>query len=194
MNPARSLVRAAAAAVLSTATHAALAQSPDPRLREVIYDPKAVIDVAVKRGVVTHILLGADEAITDVGTGLGADCTKAEAVWCIAAQAGGRNIFIKPKSGASAANNLAVVTDKRTHSFRLVVLPDGDAKPPVYRLVVRAPVVRTAAAAKPVPLEYPPIAATPHAAEPSPEELIAARLQAGPEVVNSSYSLASGKD
>ena len=56
-----------------------------------------------------------------------------------AAQPGGRNLFVKPKSGAATPNNLAVVTDRRTHAFRFVVLADGDAKPPVYRLVVKAP-------------------------------------------------------
>ena len=78
-------------------------------------------------------------SITEVAAGLGGDCTKAESAWCIAAQPGGRNLFVKAKSSASAANNLAVVTDRRTHAFRFVVLADGDPKPPVYRLVVKAP-------------------------------------------------------
>ena len=109
-----------------------------------VYDANAVVTVPVRRGVVTHLVLGADEAISELGSGLGADCSKPEAPWCIAAQPGGRNIFVKPKSAANAANNLAVVTDRRTHAFRLVVLPDGDTKPAVYRLVVRAPVPRPA--------------------------------------------------
>ena len=196
MNPVRFLARSAAATVLAAALQGTHAQSPDPRLREVVYDPKAVVEVPVKRGVVTHILLGADEAIAEVGTGLGADCSKLDAVWCIAAQAGGRSIFVKPKSAAQAPNNLAVVTDKRTHSFRLVVLQDADPKPPLYRLVVRAPVIRTAVAAAPAisvePVE-PPVAAAPQVIEPSPADLIAAgRLRAGPQVVNSSYSIAEG--
>ena len=112
---------------------------PDPRLREVVYDPRAVVTVPVKRGVVTLVVLDADEAITEVAAGLGGDCTKADAAWCVAAQPGGRNLFVKAKSSASAANNLAVVTDRRTHTFRFVVLADGDPKPPVYRLVVKAP-------------------------------------------------------
>ena len=80
----------------------------------------------VKRGVVTLVALDADEAITEVAAGLGGDCAKAEAAWCVAAQPGGRNLFVKAKSTASAPNNLAVVTDRRTHSFRFVVLADGD--------------------------------------------------------------------
>jgi type IV secretion system protein VirB9 len=168
----------------------------DPRLREIQYDARAVVTVPVKRGVVTHIVLAPDEAIAEVGSGLGSDCSKADAVWCIAAQAGGRNLFVKPKSGASAPNNLAVVTDRRTHSFRFVVLPDGDARPPVYRLSVRPP---TIVAARPVATapELPPaplLASPPPApAAPPPETVVAERLKAQPSVVNSAYSIAEGK-
>ena len=172
----------------------AMAQMADPRLREVQYDPRAVVTVPVKRGVVTHVVLDADEVITDVGAGLGGDCTKADAVWCIAAQAGGRNLFVKAKSGASAPNNLAVVTDRRAHSFRFVVLLDGDARAPIYRLVVKAPVVHpvravTAMPAAPVVLPLLP----PMVVEPPPEVLVAERLKALPSVVNSQYSIAEGK-
>ena len=72
----------------------------DPRLREVIYDPQAVITVLVKRGVVTLVVLDPDEAIAEVAAGLGGDCAKPEAAWCVAAQPGGRNLFVKPKSAA----------------------------------------------------------------------------------------------
>ncbi|HRH85835.1 MAG TPA: TrbG/VirB9 family P-type conjugative transfer protein [Rubrivivax sp.] len=174
----------------------ALAQASDPRLREVVYDPQAVVTVPVRRGVVTHLVLGTDEAITELGSGLGADCSKPEAPWCIAAQPGGRNIFVKPKSAAGAANNLAVVTDRRTHAFRLVVLPDGDTKPAVYRLVVRAPVQRPAAAAavRPaMPALPPPVVAIPEPLpEPSAQELVAERLKAGPQLLNAEYSIAEG--
>jgi type IV secretion system protein VirB9 len=52
--------------VTSSAAFAADGQAADPRLREVLYDPKAVVTVPVKRGVVTLIVLDADESITDV--------------------------------------------------------------------------------------------------------------------------------
>jgi type IV secretion system protein VirB9 len=175
---------------------AALAQSTDPRLKEVWYDPQAVVTVQVKRGVVTHIVLDADESIAEVGSGLGADCSKPEASWCVAAQPGGRNIFVKPKSAAGAPNNLAVVTDRRTHAFRFVVLANGDARPPVYRLSVKARVVRVAGpvAARPLELVTPPVADPVPIEPPAPTaaELIAERLKAAPELVNSSYSLAEG--
>jgi type IV secretion system protein VirB9 len=169
-----------------------MAQTTDPRLRELQYDPRAVVTVAVKRGVVTHVVLDADETITEVGAGLGGDCSKADAAWCIAAQAGGRHIFVKPKSGAGAPNNLAVVTDRRTHAFRFVVLPDDDGRPPVYRLVVRATTQRPAAAPAPAraaPPELPPTATVPL---PSAEEQVAERLKAAVQVLNSNYSVAEG--
>ena len=119
----------AGAALCGIAT--AAPEAADPRLREVVYDPRAVVTVPVKRGVVTLVVLDPDESITEVAAGLGGDCTKADAAWCVAAQPGGRNLFVKAKSSASAANNLAVVTDRRTHTFRFVVLADADPKPPV---------------------------------------------------------------
>lgn len=185
------------AVVLAFLVTAAQAQAPDPRLREVAYDAQAVVTVPVRRGVVTHLVLAADEAITDVGAGLGGDCGKPDAAWCIAAQPGGRNIFVKPKSTANAPNNLAVVTDRRTHAFRFVVLADGDPKPAVYRLVVRAPAARATAAAPAaasVPA-LPPVAAlleVPTPPSPSARELVAERLKAVPSVINTDYSVAEG--
>lgn len=174
-------------------------QSGDPRLREVVYDAKAVVTVPVKRGVVTLVVLDADEAISEVAAGLGGDCTKVEAAWCIAAQPGGRTLFVKPKTAASAANTVAVVTDRRSHSFRFVVLADGDSKPPIYRLVVKASAARMAAPALQardgVPRSLPaPLAALPPVpAPPSTQQLVAERLQAKPQVINSSYSIAEGR-
>jgi type IV secretion system protein VirB9 len=172
----------------------AFAEPADPRLREVVYDARAVVTVPVKRGVVTHLVLDDDEAITDVGSGLGADCAKPESSWCIAAQAGGRHIFVKPKSSARDPNNLAVVTDRRTHAFRFVVLPDGDPRPAVFRLAVRAPASqRVASSAQPTlpPMLLAPLPALPRV---TPAELVAERLQVKPEVLNSAYSIAEGRD
>ena len=181
-------------AVLVTPASAAEPQASDPRLREVQYDPRAVVTVPVKRGVVTLVVLDADEAITEVAAGLGGDCAKPEAAWCVAAQPGGRNLFVKAKSTAGAPNNLAVVTDRRTHSFRFVVLADNDAKAPVYRLVVKALVVQAAAAARPTLRDMVPLVALPAVPPPpSPQEVIAERLQAKPQVMNSRYSIAEGK-
>ncbi|MDP3082664.1 MAG: TrbG/VirB9 family P-type conjugative transfer protein [Rubrivivax sp.] len=171
----------------------------DPRLRELVYDPRAVVTVPVRRGVVTLVVLDADESITELAAGLGGDCAKPEAAWCIAAQAGGRNVFVKPKSSASAANNLAVVTDRRTHSFRFVVLADGDPKPPVYRLVIKAPAANRVAAptsrlALPgmAPLVAPDVKFAAVPPPPPPQQIVAERLQARPQVMNTEYSVAEG--
>ena len=163
----------------------------DPRLREVIYDAHAVVTVPVKRGVVTLVVLDADESIVELAAGLGGDCAKPESPWCVAAQAGGRNFFVKAKSSANVPNNIAVVTTRRTHTFRFVVLTDGDSKPPVYRLIVKAPALVTSArlaaqdAASRAGLPMAPPA-------PSPQEVVAERLTAKPQVINTQYSIANG--
>lgn len=171
--------------------------SADPRLREVAYDPRAVVTVPVKRGVVTLIVLDADEAVTEVAAGLGGDCAKPESFWCIVAQPGGRTLFVKAKSAANAANNLAVVTDRRTHTFRFVVLADGDATPPVYRLQIKAPVRPTPAAPSSAMNQrlLPLLPLTPLVVPPAlrPEEIVVERLQAKPPVMNTRYSLAEGR-
>lgn len=176
----------------STAS-AADGQLADPRLREVLYDPHAVVTVPVKRGVVTLVVLDADESIAEVAAGLGGDCAKTEAAWCVAAQPGGRTLFVKAKSSASAPNNLAVVTDRRTHSFRFVVLADNDPKMPVYRLVIKAPAARPAPPARLAQRDAAPVMALPAVPPPpSPSEVIAQRLQAKAQVRNANYSIAEG--
>ena len=171
---------------------AAATEPIDPRLREVAYDPLRVVTVPVRRGVVTLVVLDADESIMEVAAGLGGDCLKAESTWCVAAQPGGHHLFIKPKSSANAANTLAVVTDHRTHSFRFVVLADEDPATPVYRLVVKAPARPAPAVRHPQPMlsSLAALAAMPPATP--PHQLVAERLQARPQVVNSQYSFAQG--
>ena len=70
-------------AAMSGGGAGAAPDSPDPRLREVVYDPRAVVTVPVKRGVVTLVVLDADESITEVAAGLGGDCTKRSAASAI---------------------------------------------------------------------------------------------------------------
>ena len=184
---------AAMGALLALAPPVAHGQAADPRLREVVYDPGAVLTVPVKRGVVTHVVFDADEAIAEVAAGLGGDCAKAESAWCIAAQPGGRHLFVKAKSLASAPNNLAVVTDRRTHSFRFVVLADSDPKAPTYRLEVKARPVRVVAPAAPTLHDLLPLLVLPLAPPvPATHDLVAERLQAQPQVMNSNYSIAEG--
>lgn len=192
------------AAVFSISVFAALVDStaaatdmPDPRLREQVYQAQAVVTVPVKRGVVSLVVFDADESITEMASGLGGDCAKPEAAWCVAAQAGGRHLFVKAKRTASAPNNLAVVTDRRTHSLRFVVLADEDPKPPVYRLLIKAP-PHLAPVPSPTPapslLDLAPLLALPDLAPPvQPQQVVIERLRAKPHLVNSRYSMAEGK-
>lgn len=175
-------------------TVAAAPDVADPRLREVIYDPRAVVAVPVKRGVVTLVVLDADESIAEIGLGLGGDCSKPESAWCIAAQPGGRTVFIKPKSSAAAANTLAVVTNRRVHNFRLVIVADSDSRPAVYRLVVKAPPPAVAALRPHAPRPWPDLNLLQVQPSPTPDELVSELLQAKPQVMNTQYSLAEGVD
>jgi type IV secretion system protein VirB9 len=169
------------------------AAPPDARLREVIYDPNVVVSVPVQRGVVTLIVLDLDESIQEVASGLGADCTKADAAWCIAGQPGGRTLFVKPKSSASAPNTLAVVTNQRLHAFKLDLLTDGDTRAPLYRLQVKARPLPAPLAQASAVVSDPAADALEHPTLPPPAQLVATRLQAKPRVVNSNYTLAEGQ-
>lgn len=193
MKQGRPIMRAVVAIATLACLAASAAEPQDPRLREVIFDPAAVVTVPVKRGTVTLIGLGSDESITEIASGLGADCAKPDSTWCVAAQPGGRTIFVKPKTAAKTANNLAVITDRRVHTFQLVVLPDDDPRPAVYRLMVRAPAtppsMRPTAAAQRPTLTLP----TLELPEPvRPEVVVAERLQAKPQVLNTQYTMADG--
>jgi type IV secretion system protein VirB9 len=172
----------------------ASAGQADPRLREVSFDATAVVTVPVKRGTVTLIALGTDESIAEVASGLGADCAKPDSAWCVAAQPGGRTIFVKPKTSALSVNNLAVVTDRRVHTFRLVVLADSDPRPAVYRLTVKAPAAPPSIRASAMVLRPPVTLPALELPEPvRPEVIVAERLQAKPQVVNTQYTLAEGR-
>ena len=150
----------------------------DPRLRTVVFAADSVVDVPVRRGQITQIVLGDDEQIVGVPvSGKGANCADETHTWCVAKQ--GRDLFVKPKSGATSTN-LIVVTDRRRHAFLLH--PVDGAGLALMRLTVAAPVVP-----RPVPVaSAPPL--------PTAKELIDGRWQAKPAVRNSAYSVATGKD
>lgn len=178
-------------AACSTSTQTVQA-APDPRLQTLRYDVDQVVTVLVRPGVVTHVMLDEDEAITEVGAGSGGDCAKPESAWCIAAQPGGRHLFIKPRLAASQPNNLAVVTTRRTHALRLVVLSAGDGRSPVYRLAIHAPPPKPAPTASAAPPATPALPVL--SPGPSPTELVAQRLQAAPIPANWQYTLAEGEN
>ena len=154
--------------------------SSDPRLRTVLFAADMVVDVPVRRGQITQIVLGDDEQIVGIPiSGKGSNCNEETHTWCIGKQ--GRDLFVKPKTGATSTN-LIVVTDRRRHAFLLH--PVEGAGLTLMRLTVAAPVVpqRIPAASSTVP------------APATARELIDARWQTKPLVRNAAYSVATGKD
>lgn len=155
-----------------------LRSAPDPRLRTVQFDAGTVVDVPVRRGQITQIVLGDDEQIVGIPiSGKGSNCSNEAHTWCVGKQ--GRDLFVKPKTGATSMN-LIVVTDRRRHAFLLHPV-EGSALT-LMRLTVAAPMVPQ------------PIAVTALPVLPTARELIDARWQAKPLVRNSAYSVATGKD
>ncbi|MBW9081311.1 TrbG/VirB9 family P-type conjugative transfer protein [Rhizobium pusense] len=98
------------------AVHAELVARPgrlDPRIRSLPYSAEQVFLVTGTYGLVTTILFGADEEITQVVAG---DTIS----WQILTSADRRSLTLKPME-KDAATNLSVVTTKRTYSFDLRV-------------------------------------------------------------------------
>ena len=156
----------------------------DPRVRYVTYSPDAIVRVPVSRGVVTHLVLSEDETIVNQpAMGKGADCARETDTWCVIAS--GRDIFIKPKSGATT-NNMVVVTTQRRHAFDFSVVPEAGAAKPVMRLSMVMPPPPAILLPRPAPLAAlgpPPLSA---------KELIDNRMRAEPRVRNVNYSVAVG--
>ena len=125
----------------------------DQRVRYVTYQRDQVTRVTVRRGIVTRIVLGEDERIVIAGSGFLGDCTKPEAEWCIRADVGANQVWVKPKDHATH-NNLEIRTDKRDYSLEFTVVGDKSigraGKPtlrkigkeePMYRVIFRHPLV-----------------------------------------------------
>ncbi|MBY5543706.1 TrbG/VirB9 family P-type conjugative transfer protein [Rhizobium leguminosarum] len=85
----------------------------DPRVRTLPYSAEQVFVVTGTYGMVTTILFGADEEITQVVAG---DTVS----WQILTSADRRSLTLKPME-KNAPTNLSVVTTKRTYSFDLEV-------------------------------------------------------------------------
>jgi type IV secretion system protein VirB9 len=102
---------------------------------------------------VTRIVLADDESITVAATGFPADCSKNGLEWCVRADVGSNQIWVKPEDSATH-NNLELKTNKRDYSIEFRVLDDVQGgiavKPnvsrkaqdagPMYRVIYRYPV------------------------------------------------------
>lgn len=157
--------------------HACASAAP---ISEVDYDRMRVIHVPVARGVATHVELEPGETISTAAVGIGADCANPEHPWCIEWQEGGSHIFAKPRQGSGPSNTMELVTNKRSISLQFDV-----AKTAARRVILRTP-------APPVDPRAQQVAAA-MAMMPKPEEVLAQRLEAPPQVRNVAYSLATGK-
>lgn len=142
-----SLTLCALAAVPADASAQVPLQSPsDGRVRYMTFQADSSVVVRVRRGVVTRVVLEAGEAIKLAGTGFPSRCEAEADEWCIRAERGESQIWIKPRTGATH-NNLEVATDRRDYSLRLEVLPDapkgGEGFDEVHRIIFVYPVVST---------------------------------------------------
>ena len=173
MRPNRSSTAAFALVLASLSVYGAETPAPganDPRVRFVTYKADEVTVVTVQRGAVTRLVLSDDEHIAAAATGYAADCQKPELEWCVRADVGSNQIWVKPKDNATN-NNLEVKTDKRDYSFEFQVLKDPalgrDVRhalraDPMYRVIFRYPLrvpplpvnlaIGAAAAVPPAPL------------------------------------------
>ena len=99
---------------------------------------------------ITRIVLGEDEHIIIAATGFQGDCARSETEWCIRADVGTNQVWVKPKDHATH-NNLEIRTDKRDYSLEFQVLADhklGRSRKPsdgqgseeaMYRVIFRHP-------------------------------------------------------
>jgi len=120
----------------------------DARIRKVIYKPNDVYKIIVQRGTVTRIILGEGEQIVERGaaSGFPSNCEEETLSWCITADAGSNQIWVKPKDRATH-NNLEVRTNKRDYSFDFKVMhnPKGSSRAsslsnqPMFRVIFDYP-------------------------------------------------------
>jgi type IV secretion system protein VirB9 len=126
----RRLGLAALAIVLSaTVAYAELVAQPgryDPRIRTVPYSSEQVFEVTGTYGMVTMILFGKDEEVTQVVAG---DTVS----WQILTSADRRALTLKPME-KDAATNMSVITTKRTYSFELLVNDSKSQRNQTYKL------------------------------------------------------------
>jgi type IV secretion system protein VirB9 len=168
----------------------------DQRVRYVTYHRDEVTRVTVRRGVVTRIVLGDDERIVIAGSGFLADCAKPEAEWCIRADVGTNQVWVKPKDQATH-NNLEIRTDKRDYSLEFTVVGKSrlirkdksrsqGSEEPMYRVIFRHPLV------PPNPAALTAMQASTHRANQAREktDLLTERLESfTPEPRNWKYSM-----
>lgn len=117
----------------------------DARIRIVTYMPNDVTVVRVQQGVVTRIMLEPTEKIEIASVGMSSDCKRDVDEWCISANPGSNQIFVRPRDNARE-NNMELHTNKRDYSFKFEVIDARDSRgkrgppePPIFRVVFDFP-------------------------------------------------------
>lgn len=189
----RALIVALVCAAIGTARAAEVPTSGerDARMRYVKYVRDQVTVVTVRRGSVTRIMLEGGEKIAVAATGFAADCAKNELEWCVRADVGTNQIWVKPKDNATF-NNLELHTDRRDYSFEFKVLadaPHGRTGKASAKALQAQPMFR-------VMFEYPiaaPVSsmlATAGSSGPNLEKVVINdRLKQGPMIKNTNYTM-----
>lgn len=127
------------------------ASANDPRIGIADFKPDEVYSIAVAKGTVTRIILSPGETVIKSGTGFPAACASS-GEWCIEAEKGADQIWVKPLTGATV-NNLELQTTRGDYSLRFVVSPGAEkAKTVFYRVIFRHPVALPAMARLSMPL------------------------------------------
>lgn len=190
LRPASLVAAVALLAALNAAAQVQPAAKPktDPRVQTLATDGEAVIDVAVQRGQLTHLVLPAGETFTlPPATGQGARCDEETHAWCIVAQ--GRDLFIKAKPSAKT-NNLILVTERRRFAIDLRAVDRGG----LMRLTLMPPKTHeSVAGSTPTDPAGQPKAIRVATSAPDPQKILQERLAAAPIPRNSQYSMAVGK-
>lgn len=190
-----------AIAVICLLGFASVAVAEERLVRVESYNVSKVVTLYAKRGVTTHIQLDPAEHIEFVSTGVGSNCERPTDTWCVVAPSHGSQLFVKPKAATTGTNNIAIATDKRAYSLRLVMIPDNDPQEPPYRLTFRysdddasAREEAASSAARLAPLSEELVAALIAQQGPPNNQLVKGRLKASPRVINSTYSMQVGKN
>jgi type IV secretion system protein VirB9 len=165
-------------------------------VQQLATDGEAVIELAVQRGQLTHIVLPPGENfVLPPATGQGARCDDETHLWCVVAQ--GRDVFVKAKPGART-NNLILVTERRRFALdlravdrggvmRLTLLPPFAANPSALPGSTSDPAGLSAAGRSPY------ARAIPVSSAQDPQRLLQERMAVVPMPRNAKYSMAVGK-
>ena len=125
----RGLLTSFLAACLAAGSTAADAQTPDPRLRVMLYDPQRVVPLRVTLGDQMMIEFAPDERVENVALGNSAS-------WQAIPSKQANLLFVKPME-STPPTNMAVVTNLRRYMFELSVRKagaGGDENERVYSL------------------------------------------------------------